>query len=167
MQSSCGGARAAVAHGYAGFTGLSDAFVLSKNMRIVASDYDNELLADRGLVLGHYDSRYTLPKANSLGDPVADDAAMGQYSAPFIGAFNTYIRDELGIAIDDDYVVIDWVNVNMPWHHGDAPKSASPFSAGENDPGGDLAAMMRRNPDLYLMTAEGWYDMFGAVGSAQ
>jgi carboxypeptidase C (cathepsin A) len=159
--------RAAVAHRYASFTGLSDAFVLSKNMRIVASDYDDALLADRGLVLGHYDSRYTLPKANSLGDPVADDAAMGQYSAPFIGAFNTYIRDELGIAIDDDYVVIDWVNVNMPWHYAKAPDKGGPFAASTGDPGGDLAAMMRRNPDLYLMTAEGWYDMFGAVGSAQ
>ncbi|MDB5669776.1 MAG: serine carboxypeptidase family protein [Alphaproteobacteria bacterium] len=161
-------AKAAVATRHAAFSGLTPAFLLSKDLRIAPSDYVTALLADRKEVIGFYDSRYSLPVAGSLGDPVADDAAMGQYSAPFIGAFNSYIRDELGVAIDDDYVVIDWINVNLPWNHGGkAEANATPFNQGEGDPGADLAAMMRRNPDLRLMSIQGWFDMFGAVGSAR
>ena len=161
-------AMAAVARRHASFSGLSEAYVLSKKLRVMPSDYNSALLADRGEVLGQYDSRYVLPARGSLGDPVADDPAMGQYSAPFIGAFNHYVRDELGVDIDDDYVVIDWVNVNLPWNHGGkATSGATPFNQGDGDPGADLAAMMRRNPDLRLMSIQGWFDMFGAVGTAQ
>ncbi len=161
-------ARTAVARDHAGFSGLGEAYLLGKGLRIMPSDFNAELLADRGEIVGHYDSRYVLPKQNSLGDPVADDAAMGQYAAPYIGGFNHYIRDELGIAIDDDYVVIDWINVNLPFDHGALPggQAASAFNQGSSDPGADLAAMMRRNPDLRLMSIQGWFDMFGAVGTA-
>jgi carboxypeptidase C (cathepsin A) len=146
----------AIARQHAAFSGLDPAFLVSKGLRIQPSDYVTHLLADTGQVVGFYDSRYVLPAAPTLGDPVADDAAMGQYSTPFIGAFNHYIRDQLGVTIDDDYRVIDWINVNLPWDN-----------KGDLDPGGDLAVMMRRNPDLRLMTIEGWYDMFGAVGTAE
>lgn len=158
---------AALARRHASFTGLPEAFIVSKRLRIAPSDFVTQLLADRGEVVGFYDSRYVLPAAGSIGDPVADDAAMGQYSAPFIGAFNTYIRDELGIAIDDDYVVIDWVNVNLRWDHGGKPDPNLPFNGGGGDPGADLVAAMRRNPDLRLMSIQGWFDMFGAVGTAE
>lgn len=146
----------AVARQHATFSGLDPAFLVAKGLRVEPSDFVSHILADKGQVVGFYDSRYVLPATPTLGDPVADDAAMGQYSAPFIGAFNHYIRDELGIAIDDDYRVIDWVNVNMPWDYED-----------KLDPGGDLAVMMRRNPDLRLMSIQGWFDMFGAVGTAE
>ena len=162
-------ARGQLAREHGSFTGLSEAFLLAKGLRIMPTDFNGELLADRGQVVGHYDSRYVLPKLNALGDPVADDPAMGQYSAPYIGGFNHYIRDELGIDIDEDYVVIDWVNVNLPFDHGAAPGATptSPFNVGSSDSGGDLAAMMRRNPDLRLMSIQGWFDMFGAVGTAR
>lgn len=158
-----------LARKHAAFTGLDETYLVAKKLRIMPSDFRTHLLADQGLELGHYDSRYTLPAQGSLGDPVADDPAMGQYAAPYIGAFNHYIRDELGIDIDDDYVVIDWVNVNLPWNHGprDEAAAGTPFAGGTGDPGGDLAAMMRRNPDLRLMSIQGWFDLFGAVGTAE
>lgn len=148
----------AVAQEHARFTGLSVPFLLSKKLRVMPSDFRVQLLADKGLELGHYDARYVLPQASSLGDPVADDPAMGLYSAPYIGSFNHYIRDDLGIDIDEDYIVIDWVNVNLKWNHGGADRS---------DAGADLAAVMRRNPDLRLMSIQGWFDLFGPVGTIE
>lgn len=149
---------AEIARKHADFSGLGVPYLVSKRLRVMPSDFRMQLLADRGLALGHYDSRYVLPIAGSLGDPVADDPAMGLYSAPYIGAFNHYIRDDLGIDIDEDYVVIDWVNVNLRWNRG-GPEAA--------DAGGDLAAMMRRNPDLRLMSIQGWFDLFGPVGTVE
>lgn len=160
--------RASLAARHAGFSGLDPRFIADKRLRIMPSDFRTELLKSRGLEIGHYDSRYTLPANSSLGDPVADDPAMGQYAAPYIGAFNQYIRSELGVDVDDDYIVIDWVNVNLPWDHGkDAATPSTAFTGGAGDPGGDLAAMMRRNPDLRLMSIQGWFDLFGAVGTAR
>lgn len=160
-------AREAVARRHARFSGLGTAYLLSKGLRVMPSDFAGELLRDKGVALGFYDSRYVLPSAGSIGDPVADDPAMGQYSAAFIGAFNTYVRDELGVTIDDDYVAIDWININLPWAYGPRqPGAAAEADLNSGDPGGDLAAMMRRNPDLRLMSIQGWYDLFGAVGSA-
>jgi carboxypeptidase C (cathepsin A) len=145
-----------VAETHARFSGLPADFILSRDLKVTQGDFATRLLADQGLVIGTYDTRYTLPAANSLGDPVADDPAMGQYTAVFAGALNTYLRDELGIEIDEDYVLIDWVNVNMRWDRQT-----------EADSGADLAAAMRRNPDLQLLSTQGWFDLFGAVGSAQ
>jgi carboxypeptidase C (cathepsin A) len=129
------------------------------------SDYATALMADEGKTLGFYDSRYTLSAGNTLGDPVADDAAMGQYTPAFVGAFNSYIRDDLGIDIDEDYVVIDFVNVNFPFKH--APGAMGGERAPGRDAGADLAAAMRRNPDLQFMSIQGWFDLFGAVGTAE
>lgn len=161
-------ARSALVSRHSSFSGLDQGFVAEKRLRIMPSDFRTHALRSRGLELGHYDSRYTLPLTGSLGDPVADDPAMGQYSAPYIGAFNRYVRTELGVDIDDDYIVIDWVNVNLPWDHGrDTAPPTTAFSGGAGDPGGDLAAMMRRNQDLRLMSIQGWFDLFGAVGTAR
>ncbi len=161
-------AKAAIAKRHSSFSGLPEAVVLARNLKITPGEYEEALLADRGEIVGHYDSRYVLPAQNTLGDPVADDAAMGQYTAPFVGAFNRYIRDELGIDIDEDYVVIDWVNVNFPFDHGNRKSAANTaFNLGEGDPGADLAAALRRNPDMHLMSIQGWFDMFGPVGTFQ
>lgn len=148
---------AALARRHAGFSGLSPAFVAAQRLRVSQAAFARALLGDRGEVVGTYDTRYVLPAANSLGDPVGDDPAMGQYSAVFAGALNRYVREELGVEIDEDYVLIDWVNVNTRWA----------WNRAESDPGADLAAAMRRNPDLWLMSAQGWFDLFGAVGTAR
>ncbi|MBB4155576.1 carboxypeptidase C (cathepsin A) [Sphingomonas jinjuensis] len=148
---------ASLAQEEAGFNGLPPALIVQRKLRVTQADFAGALLAAQGQVVGTYDTRYTLPVANSLGDPVGDDAAMGQYGAVFTGALNQYLRDELGVAIDEDYVLIDWVNVNTRWK----------WNREESDPGADLAAAMRRNPDLWLMSAQGWFDLFGAVGTAR
>lgn len=148
---------ATLAQREARFTGLSPTFIAGKKLRVTQADFARALLADRGEIVGTYDTRYVLPTANSLNDPVSDDPAMGQYTAVFAGALNRYIRDELKVDVDDTYVLIDWVNVNTRWN----------WNREESDPGADLAAAMRRNPDLWLMSAQGWYDLFGAVGTAR
>jgi carboxypeptidase C (cathepsin A) len=138
-----------------GFIGLSESYILSKNLRIDDHDFGRQLLADKGLLVGNYDSRYTLPLAGSADDPVADDPAMGQYTPPFAGAFNTYIRTELGVDIDESYILIAFKDVNFAWKDNGG------------DTGADLVTAMRRNPQLRLMSAQGWFDLGGAVGSAE
>lgn len=136
------------------FIGLPESDILADNLKIDSRGFLRRLLADKGLEAGSYDSRYTLPLKDSAGDPVADDPAMGQYTGPFIGAFNTYIRTELGVDIDESYIVIAFRDVNFQWKYNGG------------DTGACLAEAMRRNPRLQLMSAQGWYDI-GAVGGAE
>jgi carboxypeptidase C (cathepsin A) len=139
----------------AAITGLSPDFIRSKNLRVGMDDFRSELLRDKGLELGAYDSRYTLPTTARLGraDPVADDPAMGQYTPSFVGAFDTYLRNDLGVKVDETYDAIDF-KVNGRWDY------SSPTTRSQ-----DLQAAMRANPRLKLMVIGGDFDAVANWGA--
>jgi carboxypeptidase C (cathepsin A) len=136
-------------------TGLPVPFVQSRNLRIAMGEFRAELLRDRGLIPGAYDSRFTLPVGLNAGpmDPVADDAAMGQYSAAFVGAFDEYLKKDLKISVDAPYDAIEFKMVNSKWDYDSRLGPAGPTTRAQ-----DLAATMRRNPNLRLLSVSGAYD---------
>jgi carboxypeptidase C (cathepsin A) len=154
--------RDAVADRLAGLTGLSSAFVREHDLKISASDFARELLADRREELGTYDGRYVLPGDNSGRDPVADDPAMGQYVPGFVAAYNLYARDELGVSINDTYQAISFRTINAHWDWGQGPGAGVPGNYAT-----DLAIAMRRNPQLRLMVGAGYYDLQTTLGTAE
>jgi carboxypeptidase C (cathepsin A) len=114
-----------------------------------------ELLRDQGQLLGAYDSRFTLaanPNAGPL-DPVADDPAMGQFSAAFVGALDVYLKNDLKISVDGPYDAINFKAVNFKWDYESRLGPAGPTTRAQ-----DLAATMRRNPSLRLLSVSGLYD---------
>jgi carboxypeptidase C (cathepsin A) len=155
--------RQAVATRMAGFVGLPATLLVEKNLRVLSGEFRNLLLADQGLQLGSYDSRYTLPLAGSGDDPVGDDPAMGRYSSAFVGAFHTYLHDELGVRLDEPYRVISFGEVNLAWTR---PDNLRPHPAFNPQGNSDLVIAMRRNPQLRLMTVHGYFDMGATVGEA-
>ena len=154
--------RAEIAQRFAELTGLSEDFVLENDLRISADAFASELLRGKGLDVGRYDARYTLPSASSGGDPVADDPAMAQYVPGFIAALNTYIRDDLGVTIQDRYEVIAFRDVNFRWDYGFGP--GVPPNRNFAD---DLAIAVRRNPSLKVFAGSGYYDLVTTMGAAQ
>lgn len=146
------------------FIGLPAELIVEKNLRVAPNDFQNALLGDRGLQVGIYDSRYVLPLAGSGGDPVADDPAMGRYSAAFVAAFNTYMYESLGVRIDTPYRVIDFAEVNFKWVRPDNLKPHPGYNPGKIP---DLVIAMRRNPQLRLMTIHGYFDLAATVGEAK
>jgi carboxypeptidase C (cathepsin A) len=144
--------RTAVAERLAAYTGLPAA-AYEKSLRIQDSDFAKQLLADKGLQLGTYDARYTLPLANSGGDPVADDPAMGRYVPGFVSAFHQMLSDDLHVQMDRPYGAIVWKDL-LPawnWNRAGVPEGQS-FAA-------DLATAMRRNEKLRVLVASGYYDL--------
>jgi carboxypeptidase C (cathepsin A) len=148
-------ARTRIANQLSALTGLSAPFVQSHNLRISMGDFRSELLRDQGLSLGAYDTRFTLPAGVSEGplDPVADDAAMGQFSAAFVGALDGYLKSDLKIAIDAPYDAIEFKSVNFKWDYESRLGPAGPTTRAQ-----DLAATMRRSPHLRLLSVSGAYD---------
>jgi carboxypeptidase C (cathepsin A) len=153
--------RIAIADRIAGLTGLSREFVLEKDLRISRREFSAELLRDEGKQVGSYDSRFTLPLKASGGDPVSDDPAMGQYVPAFIAVLNSYVRDELGVAVAEKYRAIEFREVNARWDYGAGPGSRPARNFAD-----DLAAAMRRNPALRLLVGTGYYDLVTTMGAA-
>jgi carboxypeptidase C (cathepsin A) len=118
-------------------------------------EFRSELLRDQGLVPGAYDARLTLPAGLNAGpmDPVADDAAMGQFSAAFIGALDGYLKSDLKIGVDSPYNAIEFKTINFKWDYESRLGPAGPTTRAQ-----DLAATMRRNPNLRLLSISGDYD---------
>ncbi len=144
--------RAAVVEELAGYTGLplaafDSALVVDRNA------FGRMLLAEEGLIIGQYDSRYTLPAENAGNDPVADDPAMGRYVPGFIAAFHQMLRDDLEVELDRPYGAIVWRDLLQSWNwkRGGVAEGQSYAT--------DLAWAMRRNPDLRVMVASGYYDL--------
>lgn len=141
--------RALVNEHLAYFTGVPAAYFAEHGSQIAPDAFAAELLRDDGLTVGAYDSRYTLKTASRGGvqDPVADDAAMGQYTPAFVGAISGPLKRELNITFDREYKAINFA-VNAAWDF-----------AGQQTAGQHLAAAMRRNRDLRVLFGHGYWDL--------
>ena len=95
--------------------------MLGSDLRLSTDAFSQSLLAAEGQQVGKYDSRFVLPLAANGNDPVADDPAMGQYVPGFVAALNLHMRNELGVAIDDTYLPIEFQKVNFQWDYGSGP----------------------------------------------
>ncbi|MFT4077545.1 MAG: hypothetical protein QM647_18610 [Asticcacaulis sp.] len=150
-----------VAARIAALTGLSSAYVQSHELRVSPSDYAKEALASKGLQIGLYDGRFTLPLAATGSDPVADDPAMGQYVPGFLAAAADYRRDDLGLETDREYHAIEFRSINARWNYGAGPGVPPNINFAT-----DLAVAMRRNPALRVFVGEGAYDLVTTAGMA-
>lgn len=99
------------------YTGLSEDFVLRSNLRIELSDFCKELLADKKLMTGRLDGRFTGPVINgSIEDGVSDPSGF-DVDAPLIAAANQFMVDELGYETDTPYIPLS-LDINERWNYG-------------------------------------------------
>lgn len=134
------------------FTGLP-AEAIGDDLYIDERSYAKAVLASKGLEAGMYDSRYTLPIENSGHDPVADDPAMGRYVPGFVAAFQQMLKDDLEVATGRPYWSIRWRDLLQSWNWKRTGFIPSTTYAQE------LAWAMRRNPDLRVFVASGYFDL--------
>jgi carboxypeptidase C (cathepsin A) len=87
------------------YTGLSTDYLKRTHLRIDQVRFRKELLRDRGLVLGIYDTRYTGKDPDEAGEQVQFDPFMFGIAGPFVAALNNYLAVELNVRMDRSYVV--------------------------------------------------------------
>lgn len=135
------------------YTGIEPEYFEEHNLRIDMEDFIRKIVPGR--VVGLYDSRYTLPKADRIGkfSLVPDDGAMGKYTPSYVGVFNCHFKKSLNIDFERPYIPITWtLDANWDW-------SVS------RDPVESLAAAMRRNEKLHVLWGTGYYDLCTTPGS--
>lgn len=139
------------------YTGISEDYLEERNYRITLKEFASELLREKGLKVGEYDSRYTLKYSNNIGmeEPISDEAAMGQYTPLFVGAMDKYLKEELKIDFIRPYNVINFkVNRMFKPDHMKQPIEY-------------LRAALRRNKSLNLFIGSGYYDLVTTIGAAR
>lgn len=156
--------RAAIRSKLARYTGLSEEYLESADLRVTPGRYYKQLLRDRGLVVGRLDARYTGKDYDNAGETPDNDPSFYGIDGSYTAAFNAYVRQELKFNPERQYVTIggvrDW-DWDLPGNGGENRyyKNVAPY----------IGRALRENSGLKVLVAQGWYDFatpfFGAEHS--
>jgi len=141
------------------FTGMKREYLEEHFLRIDMMDFMHLVCKDKGLSVGFYDGRYTLPNPTGrIGqyEVVADDPALGVYPAAFVGAFHDGFKEKLNITFDRHYYVMSG-DVNTTWDRQNKHRTTAEY----------LSSAMRRNPKMKVMFANGYYDLCTIMGNVR
>jgi carboxypeptidase C (cathepsin A) len=153
--------RAAIRSRLARFTGLSERFLDSADLRVSDQRFYKELLRDRGLTIGRLDARYTGRDFDNAGEAPDNDPSFYGIDAGYTAALNQWVRDGLKFRTDRQYSTIaglgswDW---DLADQGGEARyyKNVAPY----------LGRAMRENSGLRVFVGQGYFDFatpfFGA-----
>ena len=140
------------------FTGLDKAYILKSNLRVLMPRFQKQLLADQGLAVGRLDGRFMGDEVDDLSDgPHLGDPASYQIGAAYTAALNHYYASELKVKMDRPYITSNG-EISRKWRWRTAPDGAywepTPVNVTRR-----LSETMRRNPEMKVMVASGYYDL--------
>jgi hypothetical protein len=143
----------------AAFIGLPAADILAADLRVSTDRFVESLLRDRGQVVGRLDARVTAPvraPARAGRPAAAHDPALGLGASNVIRApaITRYMRDELHVPVDRDYVSLT-LDVNFRWNWFEPTEDRRLYY----NPLANIAAAMAARPGLRLMVVGGRYDL--------
>jgi carboxypeptidase C (cathepsin A) len=152
--------RDAVANQMSRLIGLSPDYIKRANLRIDLPRFQKELLRGSARTVGRFDSRYTGIDTDAAGERPETDASSDAISGAYIASFTDYLTGTLKYKTDLPYRLSarDAAGWTWNWKH-DAPGRGG--GGGQNNPNTaiDLAAAMRANPYLKVLSMNGYYDM--------
>jgi len=138
------------------FTGLSKSYILNADLRPLAGRFLKELLRDQGLSLGRLDGRYARDDIDDTAERPESDGAMEAISAIYTAGLNHYLTTELNVVMDRPYRTSNRnIGRNWVWRPASASRSWEPRYVNVSR---GLANAMRRNSDLRVLVANGYYD---------
>lgn len=142
--------REAVIERMSALTGLTTDYIEDANLRVSMPRFGKELLRDRGLVVGRFDSRYVGFDPDNVGESTGHDPSGTGLMGAFASAMNQYLRDELEVEEDRVYEIL--TGSVHPWDY-------SEFTNRFVDASDTLREAMANNPHLKVFAACGYYDL--------
>jgi carboxypeptidase C (cathepsin A) len=136
------------------FTGLSETYIRQTNLQVGDFRFMKQLLRDRSLSVGRFDSRYTGKDFDDAGEYFDNDASAYAIDAAFVTAVNDYLTRVLEVDFTQRYKVLDREpgrNWNWSVRDGGWPSyvNVAPH----------VGRGMRENKDLRAFFANGYYDL--------
>jgi carboxypeptidase C (cathepsin A) len=140
------------------FTGLSREYILKSDLRILVPRFQKELLADQGLTIGRFDGRFMANEIDKISDePHLGDPASYQTSAAYTAALNHYYASVLNVRMDRPYLTMN-SKVYMNWNWRTVPEGKQ-WEPSYVNVARKLSGTMRRNTEMKVMVASGYYDL--------
>ena len=120
--------------------------------------FQKQLLYNEGLALGRLDGRFMGDEGDKVSEgPNLGDVSDYQVEGAFTATLNYYYANELNVTMDRPYLTSN-AEVNEKWRWRTVPndKGWEPFPVNVAD---QLGETMRRNTDMKVMVASGYYDL--------
>lgn len=147
-----GAERANIRRELSRFTGLSEDYLESADLRVSPDRFYKQLLRDQGLTVGRLDSRYTGKDYDNAGESPDNDPSFYGIDAAYTAAVNSWERDTLGFKTDREYQSIGDIGSQWDWRIGGRDSNAylnvAPY----------IGQALRENSGLRVMVAQGYYD---------
>jgi len=133
------------------YTGLSQQFIESCNLRISDSRFFKELRRSERLTVGRLDSRFIGRDRDAAGEEAEYDPSYAAIQGSFTANFNNYVRNELKYESDITYEIL--TGISDEWKPG---RLAAGHYINSSEP---LRKAMTENPALKIFVANGLYDL--------
>ena len=146
--------RSRVARRLAELTGLPQALVEEKNLRISDRTYFFDALRQQGRIVGRLDARVTGPMAASRTREAEFDPAIEAIEPPYTMAAMAYFGEQLGMATETRYETLSH-DTHKAWNWNRGEDKGNSYASTSRD----LARALRRNPHLKVFVASGRYDL--------
>lgn len=143
--------RKGIAEKLARYTGLSQQFIESCNLRISDSRFFKELRRSERLTVGRLDSRFVGRDRDAAGEGAEYDPSYAAIQGSFTANFNDYVRKELKYENDITYEIL--ASIYDEWNPG---KQFQGRYINSSEP---LRKAMTENPALRIFVANGLYDL--------
>ncbi|WP_412971436.1 S10 family peptidase [Glaciecola sp. MF2-115] len=146
-----------IAQKMATFIGLNKDYILRSDLRVLTSRFSKELLREQGKTVGFLDGRYVSSEIDQVAGRPSGDAASESISSAYAVAINEYFQAKLKVDLERNY------NINSPevGRHWDwSPIVDNAYGEPEFvNVSRILSEQMRRNKDLNILVANGYFDM--------
>jgi len=157
--------RRSVAEEAARFTGLTPDYLLANNLRVDPSRFRKELLRSEGRIVGRLDSRFTGSDPDRAGEAAEYDPQDRAISGAWTAMINDYLFRDLGYRTPLTYRPSNPAVFPLwDWKHSAGGQGRAQMAA---DTSVDLAAAMRENPNLKLLSVNGLYDLATPFAGAE
>lgn len=139
------------------FIGLDKAYILRSNNRILMHRFQKNLLADKGLAIGRLDGRFMGDEADDVSEgPNLGDPSSYQIEAAYTAALNHYFAETLNVEMDRPYMTSGQIGGKWRWKPVPDGQYWEPMPV---NTAGQLGETMRRNTEMKVLVASGYYDL--------
>jgi carboxypeptidase C (cathepsin A) len=142
--------RLLIARKLARYTGLSEDYIDSTNLRIEIFRFTKELLRHAKRTVGRLDSRFKGIDRDSAGEKFEFDPSMNNITGPYTATLNDYVRGELKFESDLPYEILS--ERVFPWSYAE-------FENEFVNVADTLRKAIAMNPNLKVYVANGYYDL--------
>lgn len=140
------------------FLGLEKEYILLSDNRILTGRFKKELLRKDGKTIGTLDGRYLGEEGDqTAASPTLGDPSSYGIDAAYTAALQDYFAKTLKVKVDRPYLTSNG-NVGGKWNWRPVPEGAY-WEPSYVNVARSLGESMRRNKDLKVMVANGYYDL--------